>query len=318
MKKSMLNAALIVLTVFLVSCASGEKKAQVAENNVQTKQEAVQQPTAGRPGPSSVKEPNETVVVSLGDKKLTLGQIRWAEPKAEGQGIVEFVKNWVEGELQYEEAQRRGITKDPNAVFYADIMAKEAYVMALRKQIAKSINVTEEEIKDYYQKNKTTAANLIKQGTLEFEHVRVKTVQEANDILSKIKSGQAIKDLAEKHSIYRDAKQGGMSNKLNFDYVQNVFGEKFFNALKTADVNNVVGPIQVEDGFEVAKLKSRTETESLPFENVKDKIQKVLYGNKWRQTTQELMDNLKKDAETKMVKSKMLLELEAKKPSGKK
>jgi len=208
-------------------------------------------------------------------------------------------------------AQKRGITNQPKAKFFAEIMMKNAFRNELVSSVQDAVKITDAEISAYYEKNKQTEPGLRQQGYLSFTHVRTKTLEEAQDVLEKIKAGDNINELARKLSIYRDAKRGGVVEKHTYRTVEGSFGSDFFEAIKTAKDGELIGPIKVRNaGYEVARKESRIEPKALPFEEVKDRIRLQLRRSEREKTLNNLLDSLKKEASDKIVKSPQLIKAE--------
>lgn len=249
------------------------------------------------------------VIIRLGDKKLTVQQVKWMQPNAAGPQIAMLADWWLENELLYAEAKRRGITKERKAKFLAEVMRRRGFAQELRTQVWDAVKISEESILAYYEKNKKTDRNLQRPGRLSFSHIRTKTLEEAQAVLERIKAGEDINELAKELSIDDDAKKGGVVKKRMYKTIRRKFGNEFFEALEAAKEGELIGPIKAKkDGYEVARQERKIEPEPLPFEKVKDSIKTQLQRTEKDKTLKSLLDSLKKEADDKIVRSPLIIQ----------
>lgn len=256
----------------------------------------------------------QEVIVSLGDKKLTMQHLRWLHPNAEGIQIATFARWWLESELLYAEAEKRGITNEPKAKFFSELMRRSVFGKELESRVKDAVKITDKDVLAFYEKNKETDRTLTQPGYVGFSHIRTKTLEEAQAVLKRIKAGENINELAKELSIATDARRGGVVDKRRYMVVEKRVGTKFLEAIKAAKEGELIGPIEVEkDGgyeYEVARKKSETKPTPRPFEEVKDKIKSQLQRTEKQEAFRSIVDSLKKEAADKIVKSPRLIEAE--------
>ena len=63
---------------------------------------------------------------------------------------------WIKTQLLAEEAVKRGIPEEPAAKLKAKLMVKQTYAEALNKYVQNAVQITEQQMRDYYEKNKET------------------------------------------------------------------------------------------------------------------------------------------------------------------
>ncbi|HUW18110.1 MAG TPA: peptidyl-prolyl cis-trans isomerase [Sedimentisphaerales bacterium] len=252
------------------------------------------------------------VILSLGDAKLTLEQINWIQPDASDSQIAWLADRWLENELLYAEAEKRGLTSDPKVKFVAEMTRKSRFSQELRMRVQDAVKITDANILAYYQQNKNTDPRLAQPGYLTFAHVRTRTLEEAQDVLNKIKAGEDISELAKKVSVAEDGRRGGMVRKYMYSAVERRYGAKFLEAITSAKENDLVGPVEVDKagGYEVAIKKGQIKPVPRPFEEVKDRIKARLEAEEKDKAFKSLMDSLRKEAAGKIVKSPRLIEAE--------
>ena len=244
------------------------------------------------------------VIISLGDKKLTMQQIEWMQPGADKNTIARIADWWLGNELLYAEAERRGITREPKAKFLAELMRKKSFVQQLTSQVRDAVEISDEKVLAYYEENKETDPRLKQPGYLSFSHIRTKTQEQAQAALERIKAGEDINELAKELSIYSDAKKGGVAKKYMYKTVKRRFGDAFFSAMTAAKKNDLIGPVKTKDNaYEIARLEGKTEPKILPFEKVKDRIKARLERTEKSEAFKSLLDTLKEKAADKIVRS---------------
>lgn len=258
---------------------------------------------------AGTEEPNSDaleVIISLGDNKLTMQQIKWIHPRATDSQIANLTKWWLENELLYVEAEKRGIVDEPRAKFLAELMRKNVFQKELVTRLQDAVKVTDEDILAYYEKNKQTDPKLMGRGYLGFSHVRTKTRQEAQQVLERIQAGEEIDDLAKELT-----RRAGVVDKIAYQQAKARFGTKFFEAIMAAKEGEVIGPIEVKQGhYEVARKDSETKPAPRPFEELKGSIKSHLERTEKQKVLRDLLDSLKEKAADKMVKSTRLIEAE--------
>lgn len=259
------------------------------------------------------------VLVSLGEKKLTTERMDWIQPGADSQKIASIAKWWLENELLYEEAERRGITSEPKARFVAELGMKKALSRELVSRVRDSVEISDEQISIYYQENKDTDPSLKQPGYLSFSHIRTKTLVDANSVLERIKAGEDIAALAKELSISGSAQKGGVAKRYMYRTVKKSFSKKFFEAISTAQAGQLVGPLKIRGNtYAVARLEEKTEPQAFAFEKVKDRIKSNLLRKARAKAFSSLMESLKQQAADRIVKSQRVIEAEktvAKKPT---
>lgn len=262
--------------------------------------------------PSRDSNDASEVIISLGGKRLTMGQVRWMRPDAEDRQIAVIAKWWLETELLYAEAEKVGITNEAKAKFFAEMMRKSSFGKEVMTRVQDAVETTDADVLAHYEKNKKTDRTLMQPGNLSFSHVRTKTLKEAEAVLERLKSGEGINELAKELSISIDARRGGVVRERRHRDVEKRFGSSFLEALEAAKDGELIGPIKVDkdDGYEVARKTGEIKPTPRPFDEVKNRIKSDLQRAGRNNALKSLLDRLKKEAEHKIVKSARLVEIE--------
>jgi peptidyl-prolyl cis-trans isomerase C len=295
---------LAIVYCYIVSCSTVKTTAV----NPAAKATATQ---TAKPAAKQADSNTPVVIISLGDKKLTLQQIKWMAPKIDDQTILRAVDWWLENELLYAEAQKRGITKEPKTKFIDELVKKKAIGDQLISQVRDAVKISDEQVRDYYEKNKETDTMLVQSGYLSFSHIAARTLEEAQAAMEKLKAGEDFNSLAKEISIDSDAKNGGAVKNERYNNVARDYGTRFFDLISTAKQGELIGPVKVKGNiYEIARQEGKIVPTPLPFEEVKAKLKSRLLLIEKRNIPTNLAKLLKEKAAAKIVKSPLLIKTE--------
>ena len=260
------------------------------------------------------KAPGSEVIMTFGDDALTMQQIRWAIPNAGEAQVISLAETWLEHRLLYAEAVRRGMTNNPQLNFIADMSREGVFVQDLKKDSVGEFEITEEEVKEYYEENKDTADNLRMPEMITFSHVRTRTLEEAESARKRIEDGEKINDLAGELSVHADAAAGGRLERQVPGGIRRDFGRHFLDTVWKAEEGELLGPIKVAGGlaYEIVLLETHTESRPLSLAVTKESIERLLKPVKARERYDAFLESLEEQAADQIVKSPRLLEAEKK------
>lgn len=270
------------------------------------------QPIAEEPEP--VAEADQQFLVSLDGQKLTAQHLRWMNRRSPGQDppatmIKRMTDYWLNTQLLYEEAERRGLTDDPQAKFLADLTRKDTYARRLIQQLRDETLVTNEQVRDYYDKNRDADQTLTHPLRFTFSHIKVRTLDNARATMKRIEQGEDFNALAKEVSVARDAGQGGTLEQLPQSLVLRQYGKELSDALLAADKGAVIRPFKQRDNtYEIARLEQRFDPQPKSFAEVKEIIETKLNRQAQTKVLEDIINSLKKKAESRIVESEQLLE----------
>ena len=288
--------------------ATAEPEPSILRSSDAAKDEVEQEK---QPAPRS-----QRFVVRLDDQKLTAQHLRWMnrrQPGTDPSGsmVKAMADYWLNLQLLYEEAGRRGLIDNPQAKFEAELAVKNTYVRTLVQQVREQAQPTDEQALDYYQKNKDTDPALKEQRRFSFSHIKTKTLEQAQALVQRIKQGAEINDLIQEPSTADDAKEGEKVQKLMENLVGARYSQKFLDALLAASEGDIIGPVKRKDGsYEIARHERTFPAGAKPFEQVQKIIKAKLTRDVQGKTLDDLIASLKEKAQSRIVKSKQLLEAE--------
>ena len=248
----------------------------------------------------------DEVMAKYGDQTLTLKEIMFFIPAPTTASAKQLTQQWLELQAMYEAAQARGLTDDPKAKLMADLNKKQVFAKELMAKIASEVNVPESQVREYYDKNKAADPQLSEPNRFSFTHIKVKTAQEANSIKTRLLANENIDTLAKELSTAPDAKNGGAVKKAPQMMLERQFGKEFTDAIAKASEGMVIGPIKVQDGFEVARHEGKLASKAKPFEEVSPMIKRDLEQKGKMEATEKFRETLKKDSAAKSYTSPLL------------
>jgi len=164
-----------------------------------------------------------------------------------------------------------------------------------RKIIAPQIVLSEKELKDYYKKHKQ---DYLSPSQYNLRLIRVKSKKEAQEILEELKAGGDFAFLAKKKSIAESAKKGGAIGW----HSENGLPTKIREAVKELKPGEF-SPI-VEDGgyYSIVFLEEKKEGKVIPFEEVKEKVKRQLWTQKFNTLLNKYLKQLRKVSDIKLDK----------------
>ncbi len=261
--------------------------------------------------------PDDEVIISYGEEKLTMRHIQYRQPNADARTIKKLADSWLRIQLLFEEAKRRGITEDPLAKSDAKIVARQVYGQALKKAVQNAVQTTEEQMRDYYEKNKESDRRINEPAKLSFTHVASKTLEESQAIFDRVKAGADIVALAKELSIDYDKRKNGAVKNVAETIVSRRFGGEFLNAILYASEGDIIGPVKATLGmgkgerYEVARFEGRVAGGIKSFEEVKDYIEGRLLQTEKRNVVGDLIKSLEEKAADKIFRSERILKVES-------
>ena len=141
-------------------------------------------------------------------------------------------------------------------------------------EVLKGINVTDEEIKEFYDNN---PQHFTEGETVSAKHILVKEEAECQAILNAINEGETtFEDAAKEKSTCPSGQKGGDLG--NFGRGQMV--PEFENAAFAAEIGAVVGPVETQFGYHLIKVEAKNEATVADFESVKAQIKSNLLSMK--------------------------------------
>jgi parvulin-like peptidyl-prolyl isomerase len=273
-----------------------------------------QMPTmgGGAPAPGAAAPPVDpnTVVITVGDHKITAGQYldlikalpQQYQETARGAGRRDFAKNLVELQVLADEAVKSGLDKQPDTQMQLEFQRENMLAQAMFLKLQQTTPVSDAEVQAYYDAHKGDYEVLTARHIL----IRVKgapmpgvtgkpelsdeeALAKAQEIRKRIIGGEDFAAVAKKES--DDTSSGEKGGDLG-EFKKGMMVPPFETAAFTQKVGDVGEPVKTPFGYHVIQVQTHT-TKTLA--DVKPEIMAQLKPNAARQAVSGLTDKVKVD-----------------------
>jgi parvulin-like peptidyl-prolyl isomerase len=204
-------------------------------------------------------------------------------------GKERFLDELVKKELLYQEAMKKGLDKDPEFRSKVEDFKKITLIgQLLEKEIELKTQVTDQDVKDYYEKNKEDFADITQ---IRASHILVRTEGEAKKILERLKKGEDFAKIARDNSIDTgSAKNGG---ELGF-FSSGQMVPEFERAAARLKVGELSEPVKTQFGYHIIKVTDKKAGKPLEFKEVQNLIFQRLTAEKQKAFFDSYIEGLKK------------------------
>lgn len=158
---------------------------------------------------------------------------------------------------------------------------------AAEKAIA-NVTVSDKDAEVYYNENKE---QFVTGDSVNASHILVDSEEKANELLAKINAGEiSFEDAARENSSCPSKENGGNLGDFGKGQMVPEFDEAVF-AMEVGAISDA--PVKTQFGYHLIKLNSKSESETMPFESIKDEIKEGLLGEKRRAAYDSKINQLK-------------------------
>ena len=141
-------------------------------------------------------------------------------------------------------------------------------------EAVKAIEITEEELKNYYEDCKETFRS---EEQVQAKHILVDTLEQCQEIRNKITSGEmSFEDAAKQFSTCPSSADGGDLGFFGHGQMVGEFDEAAFDAA----LNEVTEPVKTQFGYHLIKVVDKKDAAIVPFEEVAPQIREQMYKMK--------------------------------------
>ena len=152
------------------------------------------------------------------------------------------------------------------SAFATPELVKVQYIDLNKDDLAKNLQVSDVEIAQYYQDNKS---QFMGQASQHLEHIQLADKAQADEVYQKLQQGENFEALAKKYSIDKlTAVHGGDLSWV----VPGQLPKAFENAANATAVGTYSQPVEVDGKYHIIKVLARHDATVLPLEQVKNKI----------------------------------------------
>ena len=163
-----------------------------------------------------------------------------------------------------------------------DILAQ----LAMRNTL-KKVQVTEDEIKDYYEAN---PKKFEKGATVSAKHILVETEEACKDVLAQIERGaKTFEDAAKEYSTCPSKERGGDLG----EFGRGQMVKEFEDAAFAAEIGQIVGPVKTQFGAHLIKVEKKQDSSKAAFDEVRAQIYQQLMAEKQNDAYTAKVEELK-------------------------
>lgn len=242
----------------------------------------------------SCAEKEQDVIVRIDGSKFTKSELEKYVPQSEykkltDENLKELLDNWVEQEILYLEAKKRGLEREDSIKFVLDQYKKNLLVMELARREF-SGTVGESEIREYFEEHKDEFLYAVKLGQIVLPNydIAVRTLEE-------IKAGADFFKLARERSLTRFGSPEEAT--IVTDYLQrggvaDFSTEEIIFNMKPGDLSEVIPFLQ--GTYLIIKMVDKKKVKSTAdYNKHRDAIYNYLITKKYQDFLAEYVDSLK-------------------------
>jgi peptidyl-prolyl cis-trans isomerase C len=194
--------------------------------------------------------------------------------------------NLIRAQLIAEEADKEGLTKQPETAELIKMERLNVLEQALSQKYLAGKQPTDDELKAEYD---SEVAKLPK-TEYHARHILVATQPFAEKIVQRLKAGEKFDDLAKAESMDSSKSNGGDLGWFTLDHMVKPFAD----AVSTLKVGQYTAdPVQTQYGWHVIQLLGTRPVSPPPFDQVKQRLVQVVQAKKFRDYTDDLLKQAK-------------------------
>jgi len=146
--------------------------------------------------------------------------------------------------------------------------------LIIEKLIGDRVEITEEEIKNYFEENKEF---YYEDEEVKARHILVDTEEKALEVKSKLEAGEDFAKLASEYSTDESNKDSG--GDLGF-FPRGRMVKEFEDAAFSLEIGKISDPVKTEFGYHIIKVEEKKPAKEANFEEKKDEIRESLFDQK--------------------------------------
>ncbi|RKD33897.1 peptidylprolyl isomerase [Thermohalobacter berrensis] len=166
--------------------------------------------------------------------------------------------------------------------YFRKRIKREMLVSKYRNQFVESLNITEEEAREYYDNN----TELYRDLRVRARHILVDTEDEAKEILNQLKNGADFAELAKEKSTGPSSVNGGDLGYFTKGQYLPEF-EKAAFALEPGEISDIV---KTQYGYHIIKVEDKID-KTYSFDEVKESVIEDIKEQKYQEKLNELREN---------------------------
>lgn len=215
------------------------------------------------------------------------------------EGASKFVEELVKKEMLYLEAKKRGMDKEKEFQKKLEEFKKITLINdLLDKELQTSPIVTEDDIKNYYEKNKD---DFLMNKQARISHIFIKTEDDLNKVKERLDKGEDFAKVASELSADKaSSKVGGDIGFIKKGELSQELEQMIFTMKK----GQISSPVKVNEGYRIIKVTDFKGT-LVEFDRVKGLISQRLVAEKQKESFDNFMEKIKKNYKIELNKEEI-------------
>ena len=205
--------------------------------------------------------------------------------------------------------EQNGFTEDS----FKAAQAKELKVQEVYDDITKDIEVTDDDVKAYYDENKDSqytqsaganAAHILiaekdADGNIDFDA----SLAKAEEVKAKLDAGEDFAKLASEYGTDGTKDKGGDLGFVTYDQAN--YDKDFLEGFKNLGEGQISDPVKSQFGYHIIKATGLKDATVIPFDQVKDQIKVQLLQQKQSQAIQNKLNEWKETIKVKTYEDRL-------------
>ena len=196
------------------------------------------------------------------------------------------LENLVRAQVIAEQAEKDGLTKDTNTAALLELSRLNVLQQALSEKYLKDKKPTEQELRAEYE----TQISAMSKTEYHARHILVATNTFADKLIKDLEKGGKFEDIAKRESMDSSKEQGGDLGWFTPDRMVKPFSDAVLT-LKTGEYTHA--PIHTQYGWHIIKLEDTRELAPPAFDTVKQRLDQMVQGKKFKTYVDGLMKTAK-------------------------
>lgn len=201
-------------------------------------------------------------------------------------GRKQLLNEIISFELIYNYAKDEQMEKNKGYLAKLEAAKKEILTQEAVATIMEDVKVTDDEVKDYYNANRSMYKN---PESITAKHILLDSIEKANKVLEEIKDGLSFEDAAKKYSSCPSKAQGGSLGR----FTRGQMVPEFENAAFQLEIGIISEPVKTQFGYHLIKVEEKEEASIKTFDEVKDAIKRGLLQERQAFKYDQFTKNLK-------------------------
>ena len=211
------------------------------------------------------------------------------------EGKQRFLDELIKKELLYQEAKKKGMERDPDFQSKLEEFKKITLIgILLEKEIEEKAAVTDQEVQEYYEKNKSDFSNV---NRIRASHILVKSKEDAQKVLQRLKKGESFSKVAKEKSLDPGSAQNG--GDVGF-FSSGQMVPEFESAASRLKVGETSQPVKTKFGYHIIKVTDKKVGPPVDFDKVRNLIYQRLSAEKQKGIFDSYIEDLKQKFKVEM------------------